>query len=94
MIGSRIRELRQQQGISAQRLSDAVGGLMTRAVIANLENGRKQDLLVNELVAIADALGVVPEQLDERLRGSGSQWQAGYQQAIRDACARISELPG
>ncbi len=63
-IATGIRELRGD--MSAQRVSDRtaeLGSRVTRAVIADLETGRRTFLPVHELVMIAAALGVSPATL-------------------------------
>lgn len=53
----KVKNLRKQRGLSAQALSDCLQ-IMSRGVIANLESGRKRDLTVSEVLALAHALGV------------------------------------
>lgn len=55
MLGSAIRSERQTQGISQQRLADAIG--TDQAVIARLEAG-KHNTGIATYIKIADALGV------------------------------------
>jgi transcriptional regulator with XRE-family HTH domain len=57
-IGQRIARYRKIEGWSAQRLADESG--LTRSVVTNIENGRRSDLTVSELLAVADALGLPP----------------------------------
>ena len=57
-LGTRIRALRGR--MSQEDLSQAVG--LTRTSIVNLESGR-QKLLVHNLFAIAEALGVKPSEI-------------------------------
>jgi hypothetical protein len=49
--------------MSAQDLSNAVGGVVSRGVIANIENGRKRDLTVDELILLSWALAIPPVAL-------------------------------
>jgi transcriptional regulator with XRE-family HTH domain len=49
--------------LSAEELATASGNGLTRSVIANLENGRKDDVTVKQLVALASALDVSPAAL-------------------------------
>ncbi|WP_100480096.1 helix-turn-helix domain-containing protein [Mycobacteroides abscessus] len=58
-----IRQLRDDQKLSAAALADRTGGLITRDTIANLESGRKRVIDVAELIAIAKGLGVSPLSL-------------------------------
>ena len=53
----RMRELRTQRGISAleleRKMASEAGLVFTRAVIANLENNRRRDISVDQLVGLA-----------------------------------------
>ncbi|MCU1362768.1 MAG: hypothetical protein JWM55_596 [Acidimicrobiaceae bacterium] len=62
-IGRRIAEFRKRLPISADKLATEAGQGLTRSVIANLESGRKHDLSVQQLLAIAYVLGVSPSEL-------------------------------
>lgn len=42
--------------MSAQQLADAAGNGLTRAVIANIESGRKEGMTVDQLIAVCKAL--------------------------------------
>lgn len=57
-LGTRLRLTRMSRQFSARRLSEATGGLVTRNMIANLENGRREDISTRELVALCIALDV------------------------------------
>lgn len=59
-IGARLAEARQQRGIRQADLAGAVG--LTRASIANIENGA-QRIQVHTLIAAAQALGIDPADL-------------------------------
>jgi len=59
-VGLRVQEFRKLNGLTAQALADTAGAGLTRAVIANIESGRRQDLSVAHIVAIAWALRVTP----------------------------------
>lgn len=59
-IGARIGACRRQNGVSAHELADMAGAGLTRAIIANIESGRRTDIGVAHLYAIAWALGVSP----------------------------------
>ena len=60
-IGRNVALYRRALKMSAEDLAETVG--MTRSVVANLENGRKDDVTVKQLVALASALGVPPVAL-------------------------------
>ncbi|MFJ3319361.1 helix-turn-helix domain-containing protein [Curtobacterium sp. NPDC086286] len=62
-IGARVARYRKMAGLSARELSDKVGGEMSRGVIANIESGRKTDVTVDQLMALAWALDVPPVAL-------------------------------
>lgn len=97
-VGERIGSIRKAKTprVSAQALSDTYAGFgyaIPRSVIANLENGRRDDVSVAELMVLGRALGVPPALLvfsvgesdwEEFLPGhSGSpydalKWFAGF----------------
>lgn len=60
-LGSRLAYYRKLAGLSAERLSHRVP--MSRAVIANIESGRKRDVTVDEMLALAWALDIPPVAL-------------------------------
>jgi transcriptional regulator with XRE-family HTH domain len=60
-IGQNVALYRRALKMSAEDLAEAVG--MTRSVVANLENGRKDDVTVKQLLALAKELGVSPMSL-------------------------------
>lgn len=57
---NRIRELREQRGLSAEKLAALVG--TTQAQISRLENGQRR-LTVDWMNRIASALGIKPQDL-------------------------------
>lgn len=57
-VGNKLRFYRALRRMSAQQVSDATNGQVTRAVIANIESGRKADVTVRELAHLAYALEV------------------------------------
>lgn len=67
VVARRVAELRARRGISAQKLADrcAEYGMpeLNRSVITNLENNRRQQVSVDEVLALALALGVAPLHL-------------------------------
>ncbi|WP_372408846.1 helix-turn-helix domain-containing protein [Streptomyces luteireticuli] len=94
-IAGEVRRYRGMRGISAQQLSDLCAKLgmeIPRAVISNLENGRRTSVTVAEVLVLAAALDVPPlslvfpvgyqefcEVLPNRQRGTwgGFLWAAG-----------------
>lgn len=62
-IGMNVARYRKAEGISAAELAEKAGEGLTRSVIANLENGRKDDVSVKQLMAISFALHVPPALL-------------------------------
>lgn len=65
-IAGEIRRHRLAAGVSAQQLSDACarhGAVIPRTVISNIENGRRTNISVSELLILARALGVPPVAL-------------------------------
>jgi transcriptional regulator with XRE-family HTH domain len=62
-IGRRVAQLRAERKITAERLAELVteaGAPISRSVLANLENGRRSAVTVQELLAFASVLGVPP----------------------------------
>lgn len=62
-IGDNVRLLRKSRGWTAQRLSDELNGSLSRAVISDLETGRKHGLSLEAGVALAKVFGVTAEEL-------------------------------
>ncbi|MEU9805585.1 helix-turn-helix domain-containing protein [Mycobacterium sp. NPDC050853] len=64
-VAKTVKALRDEQGLTAAELSDrtAIGKPISRAVISDLETGRKQTLDISELLTLAAALGVPPASL-------------------------------
>lgn len=62
-LGSQVRRYRKAAGLSGAELSERAGEGLTRSVIANLENDRKEDVTVRQLMALAAALHVPPAVL-------------------------------
>jgi y4mF family transcriptional regulator len=59
-FGSQVRQLRSQAGWTQQRLAELTG--LTRAYIVSVEGG-KQNVSLDVVVRVANALGVMPERL-------------------------------
>lgn len=60
-VARRVAALRRERGWSAQQLSErleAVGCRMIRSTLANMENGRRDTVTVDELYAFARVFGV------------------------------------
>lgn len=68
VLGKNVARFRRQAGLSAEDLAAKAQNGLTRSIIANLENGRKADLSVKQLVAVAYILGVSPTDLLYDLR--------------------------
>lgn len=99
MIGQNLKRLRQRAGISAQDLSrrclEQVGYEVPRNSITNLENGRKEQISVQEILTLAIALDLPPVvllfPLDEARSGdpvsaqhgnfAAAQWFSGLSRA-------------
>ncbi|MGH3257793.1 MAG: helix-turn-helix domain-containing protein [Streptosporangiaceae bacterium] len=63
LVGGQVKRWRTERGISAQKLADRCADLgmeIPRAVLANLENGRRPVVQVTELLILAAALEVPP----------------------------------
>ena len=63
ILGRNVAKQRRAAKISAGELADRAGAGLTRSIVANLENGRKRDLTVSQLIAVAFVLGVTPVSL-------------------------------
>jgi transcriptional regulator with XRE-family HTH domain len=61
--GAKIARYRKQLKLTAEEVAERAGFGLTRSIVANLENGRKEDLTVRQLVAIAFVLDVSPADL-------------------------------
>lgn len=57
-VGERIATYRKLNGMTGDELAERAGNGVTRAVLANIETGRKKDISITHLTAIALALGV------------------------------------
>jgi len=62
-LGRQVAKYRRETKISAEELAERAGTGLTRSIVANLENGRKADLTVQQLLAVAFVLGVSPADL-------------------------------
>ena len=63
-LGQRIRELRQQTGLSQEKFALKIG--MDRTYFASVEAGKRNIAIVN-IKKIADGLGVTLSELFEKL---------------------------
>lgn len=69
VVAARVRELRERQGWSGRELAErcqAAGGAgagLDRSVIANLENGRRRSVSIDEVLVLAAVLNVAPVHL-------------------------------
>lgn len=66
-VSRRVRELRARKGLSAkqvgERMTERCGVTWDRFTVANLETGRRKNLTVDELLALARVLDVAPVHL-------------------------------
>ncbi|MGP3923891.1 helix-turn-helix domain-containing protein [Streptomyces sp. 8N616] len=104
-IAGEVRRYRTMRGISAQQLSDlcsAVGMDIPRAVISNLENGRRTSVTVAEVLVLAAALDVPPlllvfpvgyEEVCEVLPDRRRDTWGGFLWAAGDRDTKGSALP-
>jgi transcriptional regulator with XRE-family HTH domain len=60
-IGTRVRTLRLDAGLTQQQLADTVH--LSRSSIANLEAGRQGDIGITLLIALAEVLGTTADAL-------------------------------
>lgn len=99
-----LKAARVEKGMSARELSEATGGVVTRATIANWESGRKEGIDVGELIAVAKALRVpalsllypLGAQPDEALAFAGYEdddYRVLYRWCDVRLLARLSPTP-
>ncbi|WP_394434778.1 helix-turn-helix domain-containing protein [Streptomyces sp. SGAir0957] len=69
-IATRVRAARQRKGLTAQQLAGKVG--WDRATVTKLETGRRQNVTVDEWLALARALDVAPIHLLVPLENGGA----------------------
>lgn len=62
-LGERLATYRRAAGLSAAQLSAMTNGEISRSVIANIENGRRADITVDQMLALAWALEIPPVAL-------------------------------
>ncbi|MFT4396904.1 helix-turn-helix domain-containing protein [Gordonia lacunae] len=96
-----LKAARDKRGMSARELSEATGGVVTRATIANWESGRKEGIDVQELIAVAKALDVPAlsllyprTEVEDIVAFSGyrdDEYRAAY--AYIDARESVESLP-
>ncbi|TFD48718.1 XRE family transcriptional regulator [Cryobacterium sp. Hh11] len=61
--GAKIAKYRKKLKLTAEEVAEKAGFGLTRSIVANLENGRKDDITVRQLIAIAFVLQVSPATL-------------------------------
>ncbi len=69
-VAENVRRLRRRNRLSAQELAERTaeaGYHVTRSIIANLETRRREDVSVDELVALATAFDLEPAALLKEL---------------------------
>lgn len=103
VIAGEVRRNRQQRGMSTQQLADRcdeLGFPIGRSVLANLENGRRETVSVQELLVLAVALDAPPVLLLLPLgHQAGTELLPGRDVATWDAVkwvagdAKLSGLP-
>jgi len=94
-FAKRLKVSRAIAGVSARELAAATG--ITRAVIANIESGRKAGITVDEVVAFAAALNITTGDLDERLaapetKESRADYRAGLIAQINRLQAELESV--
>ena len=65
MLGTKIREMRLQQGISQESLADLTG--LHRTYIGSVERGER-NISLNNIIEIAKALKTTPSMLLENIQ--------------------------
>ncbi|WP_281640528.1 helix-turn-helix domain-containing protein [Aurantimicrobium minutum] len=77
-IGKRLANYRRMANLSAQELSDATTGKITRTVISNIENGRKTDVSIDEVIHLSLALGIPPVALALPIEEPFKEFEISY----------------
>lgn len=97
-IGRQVARYRKAAKLSGEELAEKAGVGLTRSVIANLENGRKDDVTVTQLMALANALHVPPALLVADVFDPGAESPyplPEYSAPSYDVKAKqFSEVPG
>jgi transcriptional regulator with XRE-family HTH domain len=64
-LGCRLGLARESIPLTVAELSAATNGAVSTATIIALESGEQSDLMVGQLIALAEALSVWPHELSE-----------------------------
>lgn|SRR5690554_1867203 len=91
--GKRIAQTRKELGWSARELSERceqIGYPIPRATIANTEIGNRTTVPVQEIVIIAEALGVLPSYLFPPL--ARLERDAARKELVEDLVSRVIDL--
>ncbi len=89
-VAQRVRQLRRRQGMSASHLAELceeTAPTLTRSTIAKIESGIRSGITIDELVALAAALGVSTEELlaPGRSASRAGEHRQGAPQRMADA---------
>lgn len=68
-LGAYVRRIMELKGLSQQDVARASGGRITAGYVASITTKRADNLSVAKLVALADGLGVDPDELFRVARG-------------------------
>lgn len=91
--GKRIAQTRKELGWSARKLSERceqIGYLIPRGTIAKTESGDRTTVPVQELVIIAEALGVLPSYLFPPL--ARMERDAARKELVEDLVSRLIDV--
>lgn len=80
-----IRRRRRELNWTQTQLADAVG--MKRSVLGHLENGFRESITLDEICALAEAMGVAPASL----LPAGPDARMSFEQAVAEVTERYSE---
>lgn len=100
VIARRVREVRARHGMTAQQLADKLresGVPWDRATVTKLETGRRQNVTVGEMFALARALDVAPVHLMVPVEGQRVEVTPNEVQdaeRVRSWVRGLSTLPG
>ncbi|HET9974198.1 MAG TPA: helix-turn-helix domain-containing protein [Streptosporangiaceae bacterium] len=90
-LGSRLREVRRERGLTQEELADAAG--VSSDLIGKLEQGRRTSARITSLTYIANALDIgLSELLGKRERLD--RRDDGGVLAVRDTLLAVGDLPG
>lgn len=89
-----LKAVRKTRGMTAQAGAEATDGVLTRAIIANVESGRRAGVTVDELVALAEALHVEPWELESRVAPDVAEMVSAAAEAAENVLTALGRHRG